>query len=81
MQFYTCSASGGAFTVNLPAATAKPRDWEDTFYKSDSSANAITIDADGAATINGALTYALTTQYQAVTIRRLGANWAVKSTA
>ena len=81
VQFYTCSASGGAFTVNLPAATAKPRDWEYTFYKSDSSANAVTIDADGAATINGAATYALTTQYQAVTIRRVGANWAVKSTA
>jgi len=81
VQFYTCSASGGAFTVNLPAATAKPRDWEYTFYKSDSSANAITLDADGAATINGAATYALTKQYQAVTIRRVGANWAVKSTA
>ena len=81
VRFYSCDASGGAFTVNLPAATAKPRDWEYTFYKSDSSANAITIDADGAATINGASTYALTTQYQAVTIRRLGANWAVKSTA
>jgi len=81
VRFYTCDASGGAFTVNLPAATAKPRDWEYTFYKSDSSANAVTIDADGAATINGASTYALTKQYQAVTIRRLGANWAVKSTA
>ena len=81
VRFYSCDASGGAFTVNLPAATAKPRNWEYTFYKSDSSANAVTIDADGAATINGATTYALTTQYQAVTLRRVGANWAVKSTA
>ncbi len=28
-----------------------------------------------------ATTYVLTTQYQAVTIRRVGANWTVKSTA
>lgn len=81
VRFYTCDATSGTITINLPAATSKPRNWEYTFHKSDSSANAVTIDADGAATINGAATYALTTQYQAVTIRRVGANWAVKSTA
>lgn len=81
VTFYTCSASGGSFTINLPAATAKPRNWEYTFYKSDSSANTITIDADGAATINGATTYVLTTQHDAVTIRRVGANWNIKSKA
>ena len=81
VQFYTCDATGGNITINLPAATAKPRDWEYTFYKSDASGNTITIDADGAATINGATTYVLTTQHQAVTIRRVGANWTVKSKA
>ena len=81
VQFYTCDATGGKIDIALPAATAKPRDWEYTFYKSDASGNAITIDADGAATINGAATYVLTTQYQAVTIRRVGANWAIKSKA
>lgn len=81
VQFYTCDATGGKINIALPAATAKPRDWEYTFYKSDASGNAIAIDADGAATINGAATYALTTQHQAVTIRRVGANWAIKSKA
>ena len=81
VQFYTCDATGGKIDIALPAATAKPRDWEYTFYKSDASGNAITIDADGAATINGATTYVLTTQHQAVTIRRVGANWAIKSKA
>jgi len=81
VRFYTCDATGGKITINLPAATSKPRNWEYTFHKSDSSANAITIEPDGAATINGAPSYILTAQYQAVTLRRLGANWAVKSTA
>ena len=81
VQFYTCDATGGKIDIALPAATAKPRDWEYTFYKSDSSANAIAIDADGSATINGALTYTLSNQHQAVTIRRVGANWAIKSKA
>jgi len=81
VQFYTCDATGGKIDIALPAATAKPRDWEYTFYKSDASGNAIAIAADGAATINGAATYALTTQHQAVTIRRVGANWAIKSKA
>ena len=81
VQFYTCDATGGKIDIALPAATAKPRDWEYTFYKSDSSANAIAIDADGSATINGALTYTLSNQHQAVTIRRVGADWAIKSKA
>jgi hypothetical protein len=80
VSFYTCSASGGAFTINLPAATGLPRNWEYTFYKSDASANAVTIDADGAATINGSATYALSAQHQVVTLRRVGANWNIKST-
>jgi hypothetical protein len=75
VRYYTCSDAGGSYTITLPAATSLPRNWQYTFKKSNSSANTITIDADGAATIDGAATYALTTQYQFVTIRRAGANW------
>lgn len=81
VRFYTCDATSGKITINLPAATAKPRNWEYTFHKSDSGANEVAIEPDGAATINGAASYILTAQYQTVTIRRLGANWAIKSTA
>jgi hypothetical protein len=75
VRYYTCSDAGGSYTITLPAATSLPRNWQYTFKKSNSSANTITIDADGAATIDGAATYPLTTQYQFVTIRRAGTNW------
>lgn len=75
VSYYTCSDAGGSYTITLPAATSKPRNWTYTFKKSNSSGNTITIDADGSATIDGATTYVLSTQYQFVTIRRAGSNW------
>jgi hypothetical protein len=77
VRYYTCSDAGGSYSITLPAATALPRNWQYTFKKSNSSANTITIDADGAATIDGAATYVLSKQHQFVTIRRAGANWDV----
>ncbi len=77
VKYYTCSDAGGSYTVTLPAATSLPRNWEYTFKKSNSSTNTITIDADGAATIDGTTTYILSKQHQFVTIRRAGANWDV----
>ena len=75
VSYYTCSDAGGSYTITLPAATSKPRNWTYTFKKSNSSGNTITIDADGSATIDGATTYVLSTRYQFVTIRRAGSNW------
>lgn len=75
VSYYTCSDAGGSYTITLPAATSKPRNWTYTFKKSNSSGNTITIDADGSATIDGATTHVLSTQYQFVTIRRAGSNW------
>jgi hypothetical protein len=60
------SASGASRTVNLPANSGIPDGFECTIFKTDSSSNTVTIDADSSDTINGALTYVLTKQYQGV---------------
>ncbi len=69
-----CDATGGAFTVALPAAgdnTGK------VFYlkKIDSSANAVTIDGDGAETIDDAATLVLNSQYDAAMLVSDGTEW------
>lgn len=67
-------ATTGAFTVNLPSAVGI-RGRRFTVVKVDASANAVTVDALGAQTINGALTLALSTQWSGVTLESDGANW------
>lgn len=69
-----CDASSGAFTINLPAA-ASFTDRQYVIKKTDSSANAITIDGNSSETIDGATTQALTVQYQSITIACNGSNW------
>jgi len=68
-------ASAGNITVNLPALKGYGRTI--IFKKSDSSANTYTIDADSTETIDGATTYVLTTQYEAITLIDLGTEWGV----
>ena len=60
-------ATAGAVTVNLPSA-ASSRGAALVVKKIDASANAVTIDASGAETIDGATTQALAAQYDAVTL-------------
>jgi len=67
-------ASAAAVTVNLPAA-ASSADALIVVKKIDASANAVTIDADGAETIDGATTQALAAQYDALTVFCNGARW------
>ena len=75
----TCSASGAAFTITLPtAASAIGQSF--TFIKTDSSANAITLDGSGSELINwpgaaGATTQILDIINQAVTIYSNGSAW------
>lgn len=67
-------ASGGNRTFTLPtAASAKWRKY--VIKKKDATVNTITIDADGAETIDGALTFVLTVQYQAIEIQSDGTQW------
>ena len=75
-EIINCDASGGSFTITLPTAvgiTGKRYD----VRKSDSSSNAVTIDASGAETINGSLTAVIAIQYVNLTLISDGANWMV----
>lgn len=75
--YVLCNAAGGAFTVNLPAATTRYR-----FHvkKIDSSVNAVTLDAAGSDTIQGSGTVALAAQYNSRTIYSDGSGvWYIES--
>jgi len=70
----TCDASGGAFTVNLYASSGNTgRVLE--IKKTDSSANAITVDGNASETIDGQTTKTLNYQYSAMKILCDGSNW------
>jgi len=67
-------ATSGAITINLPAASTMDEQ-RLNIKKIDSSVNAVTIDADGAETIDGELTRLLTDQYANITIISDGSEW------
>ena len=71
-----CDATSGAFTVTLPA-TASNSGRRYFIKKVDSSANSVTIDADGDELIDDALTAVLTAQYEAVLLVCDGSNWVI----
>ena len=69
-----------AFDLTLPDATdGSMTGFATVFYKSDTSANAVTLNASGSQTINGALTLALSKQYDSVMLVSDAANWHVAS--
>ncbi len=72
--FVECDATGAAFTVTLPAAVLyKGKAF--IIKKADASANAVTIDGNGAETIDGAATVALAVQYESRTVLSNGVSW------
>ena len=74
-----CDATAGAFTVTLPAA-ASSTNVRVTIKKTDVSANAVTVDGNAAETIDGAATFSLPAQWDAVTISCNGTAWFVEAT-
>jgi len=67
-------ASGAARTITLPAASGiSGRIY--VIKKTDSSGNAVTVDANASETIDGATTYTLSAQYKFVVVQCDGANW------
>jgi hypothetical protein len=74
-EMLLCDASSGAFTVTLPAPT------EDVppFYliKRTNASGNVTIATNGSETIDGAATYVLSSQYDAVILTTDGSNWYV----
>jgi hypothetical protein len=67
-----CNATSSGFTVTLPTAAVSGTTV--LVKKTDASANAVTV-AGGAALIDGAATFALANQYDAVSVVADGTNW------
>ena len=72
-------ASSGAITFTLPLGSAVFSGYEVTIMKSDSSSNDLTIDGNGAETINGASTSVISTQYVSRKFRWEGSEWKIIS--
>lgn len=72
------SDASGSFTITLPAAASNTGK---VYYikKTNSSANTITIDGNGAETIDGAATASITTQYDVIRIICDGSAWHIIS--
>ena len=70
-------ATSGNLTATLLAAATAGDGFEVTIKKSDSGANTVTVDGNGAETIDLAATFVLSLQNQSVTVRSDGANWLV----
>ena len=68
-------ATAAAFTLTLTAAATLGARFRFTVIKTDSSANAVTIDGNAAETINGATTQTLSRQYQSATFVCNGTTW------
>jgi hypothetical protein len=72
-RFITVDASGASRTVFVPAASGNTGIvW--TVKKIDSSSNTVTIDPDASETIDGAATFVLTAQNQAISFTSNGTN-------
>lgn len=72
-EFVPVDVSGGAVTVNLPAGHAAG---DEIMVKLvGAAANNVTVDADGAETIDGAATYVLTTADETARFISDGTNW------
>lgn len=69
-----CDASGGSFSVTLPAAASNTGR---RYYvkKIDATANIVTVDGNGVETIDDSATVLLSSQYDAVTIACDGSEW------
>jgi len=76
-----CDASGGAFTVTLLAAATAGDGATIVIKKTDSSANVVTVDADGTETIDGELVQNIVEQYDSIMIACDGSNWHIVSHA
>lgn len=74
--YYTVlvDAVGGARTITLPAAASHTHRIYN-IKKIDGSANAVTIDGNGAETIDGAATLAIAAQWDSYTLQSNGTGW------
>ncbi len=73
-EMVLCDCAGGAITVNLPAASGNGGR-RIAIKKTDSTANAVTVDGNSAETIDGAVTQSIGEQYDSLTLICDGTNW------
>lgn len=73
-----CDATGGGFTVTLPAATSFSGGIL-CIKKIDATGNTVTIDGNASETIDGATTQSLDVTQEAITIQSSGTNWFIIS--
>lgn len=73
-----CDATSGAFNVTLPTASGRSGQTY-TIKKTDSGANAVTVNTTSSQTIDGSTTYSLATQWKYVTVVSNGSNWLIIS--
>lgn len=71
-----CDATTASFTVTLPAAASNASKIY-VIKKIDASVNTVTVDPNASETIDGSLTYVLSTQYKYVVIQCNGTAWYV----
>ncbi len=74
-MLFGVSASGAARTITLPAVTCVGLTV--MVKKTDSSGNAVTVARAGSATIDGATSVSLATQYKSVSLVSDGTNWQI----
>lgn len=75
-----CDATSAAFNETLPAPSVVASGFTITIKKIDSSAHAVTILPNASEKIDGAASYALSTQYQVSRLTTDGTNWFVAAT-
>lgn len=76
---FEVDASSGSVNATLPLAADATNGFEITIKKTDSSANAVTIDGNGAETIDGATTQTLSNQYDSMILVCDGTEWHIKA--
>jgi len=73
----TADATGGAITVNLPAVSGIADGYTFLVVRLNSGANAVTLDGNGSETINGATTFALSSQYAYAWVVKVSTGWII----
>jgi hypothetical protein len=71
---YVIDCTSGTFTVTLPASSGRTGR---ILIIKNSGAGTITVDGNGAETIDGAATYAISVQYGTIQIMSDGTNWKI----
>jgi hypothetical protein len=69
-----CDATTGVVTLTLPAAAAS-QGRKLVAKKTDASANAVTVDGNGAETVDGAASVSITARYDSVSVISDGTTW------